>query len=104
MVAPSPEGTLGPAPAGVAGRGIALAHVLAGFEQHGEIGAMVGDERRAGFAAQARHLPGGFEDLAAPMSLVEDLQNAGAAFPRLTPRREDLGPRRGPGAALQFRS
>jgi hypothetical protein len=66
--------------AGVAGREIVLAHVQAGFEQHGEIGAVVYDERHAGFAAQSGHLFGGFEDVAAPVSLVADLQNAGAAF------------------------
>jgi hypothetical protein len=48
MVAPSPEGTLGSAPAGVAGREIVLARAPAGFEQDGEIGAIVGDGPRGG--------------------------------------------------------
>ena len=66
--------------AGVGGREIVLAHVQAGFEQHGEIGAVVDDERRARFPAQAGYLPGGFKHVAAPVSFVADLQDAGAAF------------------------
>jgi hypothetical protein len=54
--------------------------VQAGFEQHSEIRAVVDDERHAGFAAQAGYLSGGLENVAAPVSLVADLQDAGAAF------------------------
>src|ERR1035437_7716064 len=61
--------------AGVGGREIVLAHVQAGLEQHGEIGAVVDDERRARFPAQAGHLPGGFKNVAAPASLVAGLED-----------------------------
>jgi hypothetical protein len=37
--------------AGVRGRQVVLSHVQAGLEQHGEIGAVVDDERRASYAA-----------------------------------------------------
>ena len=52
----------------------------AGLEQHGKIGAVVDNERRASYAAQAGYLFGGFEVLAAPVAFVADLQDASAAF------------------------
>ena len=66
--------------AGVARRQIVLADVQAGVQQHGEIGAVVDHQRGAGLAAEARHGARGFEEAAAPVPLVADLQDAGAAF------------------------
>src|ERR1035438_2496979 len=66
--------------AGVPRRKIVLAGVQARMEQRGEIGAVVDHESCAGFAAEARHFLGGGKKIAAPMRLVADLQDAGAAF------------------------
>jgi hypothetical protein len=52
----------------------------AGIQQRGEIGAVVNDEMGAGLAAEARHFSRGGKEIAAPMRLVADLQDAGAAF------------------------
>ena len=66
--------------AGVAGRQIVLSHVEAGFEQEGEIGAIVDDEAGAGFAAKARHGNGRGKDVTRPVAFVADLQDGGAAI------------------------
>jgi len=52
----------------------------AGLEEHREIGAVVDDEVGGGFAAEARDVLGGVEEVAAPVRFVADLENARASI------------------------
>ena len=66
--------------AGVARGKIVLAHVQAGLQQQGEVGAVVDYERRAVLAAELGYLACRGEEIAAPVAFVADLQDARAAL------------------------
>src|SRR5580704_5905183 len=52
----------------------------AGVEQHGEVGAVVDDERGAVLTAETGDVPSECEEIASPVAFVADLKNAGAAL------------------------
>jgi hypothetical protein len=64
--------------AGLPRRQIVLPEMETCLEEEGEVRTVVDDKESTGLAAEARDIAGSFEEIAAPVGLVADLEDPGA--------------------------